>query len=146
MVEKKYVSDNAQLMTEWDLEKNSTLGFSPDLISLGSGRSVWWLCPKGHSYQMTVNKKATRNFGCPICSGYKIVAGINDFATYYPDLAKEWHPTKNGDKTPFDFSVNSQKNAWFICAKCHNEYESRIAYRAKRISPNCPICKKIKIY
>lgn len=59
MAEKKYVIDNAQLMAEWDLEKNLTLGFSPNLISLGSGRSVWWLCSKGHSYQMTVHKKLT---------------------------------------------------------------------------------------
>lgn len=77
-------------------------------------------------------RKAAR---CPIC---------NSFGFNRPDIIDEWHPTKNGDKTPFDFSVNSQKNAWFICAKCHNEYESRIAYRAKRISPNCPICKSNK--
>ena len=64
-------------------------------------------------------RKAAR---CPI---------YNSFGFNRPDIIDEWHPTKNGAKTPFDFSVNSQKNAWFICAKCHNEYESRVAYRAK---------------
>lgn len=139
MAEKKYVIDNAQLMTEWDLEKNSTLGFSPDLISLGSGRSVWWLCSKGHSYQMTVNKKATRNFGCPICSGHKTVAGINDFATYYPDLAKEWHPTKNGDLKPSDLSRKNGRKVWWICQYGH-EWQATPKDRAND-NTGCPICK-----
>lgn len=109
---KKFVGNSAQLMSEWDLEKNSALGFSPNLISCGSHRNVWWLCPKGHSYQMPVTKKAVRNFGCPICSGHKTISGVNDFATCYPALAKEWHPTKNGNLKPSDLSRKNGRKVW----------------------------------
>ena len=36
--EKRYVSDNAQLMAEWDLEKNNELNFDPKKLTLGSGQ------------------------------------------------------------------------------------------------------------
>ena len=36
--EKRYVSDNAQLMAEWDWEKNNELGFFPDVLMCGSGK------------------------------------------------------------------------------------------------------------
>ena len=30
----------------------------------------------------------------------KLIPSVNDLATVRPDLAKEWHPTKNGHLTP----------------------------------------------
>ena len=140
--EKQYVSNNAQLMSEWDLEKNLTFGFSPSSISYGSGLKVWWICPKGHSYQTTVNKKVSRNAGCPICSGHKTVAGINDFATYYPELSKEWHPTKNGDLLPSNVSAGTNKKAWWI-GKCGHEWEASISSR--NAGRDCPYCASQKL-
>ena len=35
----------------------------------------------------------------------------------YPDLVKEWHPTKNGDLTPNDFTHGSGKKVWWLCPK-----------------------------
>ena len=137
--EKRYVSDNAQLMSEWDIDKNLSLGFSPSSISFGSGIKVWWICPKGHSYQTTVNKKVSRNAGCPICSGHKTVAGINDFATYYPQIAKEWHPTKNGDLKPSDLSRKNGRKVWWICQYGH-EWQATPKDRAND-NTGCPICK-----
>ena len=34
--EKRYVSDNAQLMEEWDWESNRILGYDPAKITLGA--------------------------------------------------------------------------------------------------------------
>jgi len=36
MAEKKYVIDNAELMAEWNWEKNDKLGFDPKTLTLGS--------------------------------------------------------------------------------------------------------------
>ena len=36
---------------------------------------------------------------CPVCSGRKVLASYNDLATTHPNVATEWHPTKNGDWT-----------------------------------------------
>ena len=30
----------------------------------------------------------------------------------YPDIAKQWHPTKNGDITPDSVSPKSKKKYW----------------------------------
>ena len=30
-------------------------------------------------------------------------------AENYPEIAKQWHPTKNGNLTPYDFSYGSKK-------------------------------------
>ena len=32
---------------------------------------------------------------------------------YAPDLAKQWHPTKNGDLKPMDVTYGSKKKVWW---------------------------------
>ena len=39
--EKQYVSDNAQLMDEWNWERN--IDIEPSQVTLGSGKKVWWI-------------------------------------------------------------------------------------------------------
>ena len=48
----------------WDYEKNHPL--TPEYVTAGSNRSVYWTCPQGHSYQQTVWHRA-QAVGCPIC-------------------------------------------------------------------------------
>ena len=36
MAEKKYIIDNAELMAEWNWEKNNELGFDPHVLTHGS--------------------------------------------------------------------------------------------------------------
>ena len=67
---KQYVSDNAQLMAEWDWEKNNEFGYDPSKITWGSDKRTWWRCLEGHIYEQRVNKKALRGYRCPICSQY----------------------------------------------------------------------------
>lgn len=33
----------------------------------------------------------------------------------YPDIDLYWHPTKNGELTPDNVGVRSEKIAWFRC-------------------------------
>lgn len=133
--EKKYVSDDAQLLSEWDFEKNGDL--LPETVSSGSHKKVWWKCEKGHSFQQTVNKRMLRNFNCPLCSGHKTVAGINDFASAYPDLAKEWHPHKNGDLLPSMITRKNGKKVWWQCRYGH-EWQATPHDRAD--GTGCPFC------
>ena len=46
--EKKYVSDNAQLMAEWDWEKNNAIGLDPHKLVMGSHK---YTIPEGHRRQ-----------------------------------------------------------------------------------------------
>lgn len=53
------------LAREWDSEKNGDL--TPEMVTAGCGKKVWWQCPNGHSYNATVLHRA---YGtkCPICN------------------------------------------------------------------------------
>ena len=47
-----------------------------------------------------------------------------------PDLAKEWHPTKNGNLKPKKVTPNSNKKVWWLCSKNKNhEWQATICHR-----------------
>ena len=66
-----------ELITEWS-EKN--LPLTPDDITFGSNKKVWWKGTCGHEWQTSV-KARSNGEKCPICSGASGIAGINDLAT-----------------------------------------------------------------
>lgn len=53
---------------------------------------------------------------CCYCSSHR-VHELNSLASKFPDIAKEWHPTKNLDKSPNDFMPFSEKHVWWKCSK-----------------------------
>ena len=75
-----------ELVSEWS-EKNLTL--TPDDITFGSNKIVWWRGAYGHEWQASV-KARSNGEKCPICSGARVIAGINDLATLEPLLVKQW--------------------------------------------------------
>ena len=52
---------NPSLLDEWDYDKNETL--SPNMVTTGSDKKVWWVCNLGHSYQAPVSAR-TSGKGC----------------------------------------------------------------------------------
>ena len=103
---------------------------SPDLY--------YWQCKKcGHSWKTTLYERIAGS-GCPACNGKVIVPGYNDLATTHPDLAKEWHPTKNGDLTPQKVSKGQSKTVWWVCPKCGHEWSARIKNRTA--GSGCRMC------
>ena len=68
----------------------------------------------------------------------KIIPGVNDLNTTNHELASQWHPTKNGDLTPFDVSAGSGKRVWWQCEKGH-EWQAQICSRSQK-SHGCPYC------
>ena len=75
-----------ELVLEWS-EKN--LPLTPDDITFGSNKKVWWKGACGHEWQTSV-KARSNGEKCPICSGARVIAGINDLATLEPLLVKQW--------------------------------------------------------
>ena len=140
MAEKKYVIDNAELMAEWNWEKNNELGFDPETLTLGSNKKVWWKCSKGHEWQALINNR-NKGSGCPYCWGRYAIKGENDLQTVNPSLAKEWNDDKNNGLTPLDVLPNSDKKVWWKCSKGH-EWQARIDSRNN--GNGCPICRKNK--
>ena len=68
----------------------------------------------------------------------RLVKGENDLATVNPVLAKEWHPTKNGNLNPEDITSGSSKEVWWLCPKGHS-YSMVVNQRTKR-GYDCPYC------
>ncbi|EKC77492.1 hypothetical protein OBE_00324, partial [human gut metagenome] len=84
--EQQFSRSTPELITEWS-EKN--LPLTPDDITFGSNKKVWWKGTCGHEWQTSV-KARSNGEKCPICSGARVIAGINDLATLEPLLAKQW--------------------------------------------------------
>lgn len=133
--EKRYVSDNARLLAEWHPTKNSNL--APDATAIFSGKKVWWRCEKGHEWQATVINRSKRGSGCPYCSGRNAVFGETDLVTTNPELASEWHPTRNGILSPSDISAGSSQKVWWQCTNGH-EWQAVISSRSG--GRGCPTC------
>ena len=134
--EKKYVSDNAQLMAEWDWEKNDELKLDLKTLTLGSNKKVWWKCQRGHEWQATIGSR-NGGRGCPYCSGRYAVKGVNDLQTINPSVAKEWHYEKNNGLAPMDVMPNSNKKAWW---KCSNGHEWQASINSRNNGIGCPYC------
>lgn len=126
---------------EWDFDKNSPL--TPKSIPYGYSKKCWWICPKGHSYETSVNSRTNIGSGCPICANKKVLKGYNDLAYKFPDIAKEWNYDKNGLLTPENVVYGSHKKVWWICENGH-EWETTIDHRTSR-NHGCPICKNKKV-
>jgi len=106
----------------------------------GTHSKVWWKCDKGddHEWQAVVKSRTNNDRGCPICDGKKVVKS-NSLAIKSPTLAKEWHPTLNGSKTPHDYTELSGKKIWWKCDKGpDHEWVSTIANRTN--GNGCPFC------
>lgn len=54
-----------------------------------------------------------------------------------PELAKQWHPTKNGNIKPDMVSVSSAKRMWWLCDQGH-EFLASVANRNNH--KKCPYC------
>ena len=130
-----------ELAKQWHPTKNGDL--TPFDISKGNDLKVWWKCDKGidHEWQAQTQPRAKRNIGCPICSGHKVVLS-NCLATIHPELAAQWHPTKNGDLTPFDVHSGSSKRVWWKCNEADDhEWQNTINSRTYH-NTDCPMCAK----
>ena len=75
-----------ELVSEWS---ESNLPLTPDTVTYGSNKEVWWKGACGHEWQASVKSRSSGE-NCPICSGKRVVEGINDLATLEPELALEW--------------------------------------------------------
>ena len=135
--EKKYVSDNAQLMAEWDWEKNNELNFNPQALTLGSHKKVWWKCNKGHEWQAQLANRNNGN-GCPYCAGQWAIQGETDLETNDPLLASEWLTMENLPLTPSTISWKSSRKVWWQCSYCGNKWQSTVVNRVN--GRGCPKC------
>jgi hypothetical protein len=133
---------NPSLAEQWHPSKNGTL--TPSDVTPGMGIKVWWKCPKGddHEWPASINNRS-KGAGCPICANQR-VAISNSLGTVNPNLAKQWHKTKNGDLTPFDVLPSANIQIWWECAHNPNHvWKAKLNNRAN--GKGCPYCANQKV-
>ena len=109
-------NNRIDLLDEWNYDKNN--GLNPTDVSSGNGKKIWWICKDGHEWDSRIIDRK-RNKNCPYCSNKKVLEGYNDLATTHPEIAKEWHSTKNGNLKPTQVVAGSNKKVWWKCSKGH---------------------------
>ncbi|WP_269615888.1 zinc-ribbon domain-containing protein [Prochlorococcus marinus] len=129
-----------EIAKEWHPTLNNPL--TPDSITYGSGKKVWWQCPKfeNHIYDICIrDRTGKRKQGCSFCSG-KRISPERSLAFLSPEIAKEWHPIKNGSLTPKDFFNSSSEKVWWQCRKFKSHvWDARIAGRTQD-GKGCRFC------
>ena len=109
-------------------------GWDPSTVNPGSNVKRMWKCTLNHQWKASVDTRAHRGYGCPICSHKQLLVGFNDLATTHPDVAAQaygWDPTTVIGGT-------HQKKLW----KCElgHTWETSPRKRAFGVMNNCPIC------
>lgn len=134
-------SENPELAREWHLHKNEHL--TPNDVSPGSGRKVWWSCSNNHEWEAVINSR-NRGMGCPYCARQRPTATRN-FATEYPELLKEWDWLRNEALDPKDLSPRASQVVWWRCEKEHS-WQATISNRTRKQSKgSCPFCANRKL-
>ena len=130
-----------EIAAQWHPTKNGSL--TPQSVVPGNYRKVWWLCDQGHEWQATIESRTRLENGCPVCAGKVAVPGQNDLASQRPQIAAQWHPSKNDSLTPQKVTVFSNRSVWWLCEKGH-EYRMAVGQRSQK-GAGCPYCKNRKI-
>ena len=121
------------LAQEWS-EKNK---LKPTEVSVASHKKIIWKCKHGHEWEASVKSRTINGTGCPYCSHNKVLAGFNDLASQYPDIAAEWSDS-NLPLLPTMVTAFANSKAWWKCRDCGNEWYTLISTRAG--GSRCPYC------
>lgn len=148
MSKKKIPQD---LLDQWHPTKN--VGINPETLKVSSEQIVWWLCPVKngcecvHEWSTKLYIRTTGNrTGCPFCAKTsKIFCFHKSLAFKFPELALQWHPTKNGDLTPEKITPGSEKKVWWFCpnvfeCNCPHEWVTNLNNKISNIGTKCPFC------
>lgn len=133
-------STHPEIAVQWHKELNGEL--RADEVSAGSSKKVYWQCSEysDHNWQAIINSRTSGGWGCPICSGLKVLEGFNDLTTTHPEIAAEWHPTLNKGLMPTEVGRGCNTKVFWRCSKHEShEWETSIANRTGN-KAGCPIC------
>lgn len=138
----KYLKDYPGLYAQVHPDFSSSIDF--DRITYGSNVKLWWKCPEGHDHiwQASVKSRVSNGRGCPFCAG-KAVSQTNSLEACNPEIAREWHPSKNGSLKPSEITRSSGKKVWWRCSEGH-EYLLSVNQRVTRVRV-CPYCSSYRI-
>ena len=120
------------------MASNEEWKLTTDKVTIVSGKSVWWKCPKGGDHEWISSVHDRYKGGYPFCTGERASQDYN-LKIFNPGFSEQWHPTENGNLIPENFSPNSNRKAWWQYSESeHHQWEARIAPQNRNI--RCPFC------
>jgi uncharacterized Zn-finger protein len=111
-------------------------GWAPETLTAGSSKKVGWRCGHGHEWMDTVAHRSWGR-GCPTCAGRLVLAGFNDLASAYPEIAKEAHGWD-----PETVTACSNRVLEWRCPQGHS-WTSSVNNRSR--GDGCPYCSNHKV-
>jgi hypothetical protein len=113
-------------------------GWDPSKVNPGSHKKYFWRCPDGHQFSMQVVLRTTQGQRCSVCANRKIISGINDLASKFPQISEQadgWDPSKIG-------SGSHKKLNW----KCNlgHKWKASVGDMTTRKN-SCPFCSNHKL-
>ena len=146
------------LAKEWHPTKNGNL--KPGDVTYGSRQKVWWFLPyvdpqTGNRFNFeweAIIANRARGCGCPFLTGNAVFPGFNDLNTTHPDIAQQWHPTRNKNLTPARISPGSNKIVWWYLqysdplTKIVFDFEWQDSVHHRVIGRNCPYLSGKKVF
>lgn len=119
-----------ELSNEWDYSRNQ---IAPEKVTEASSKKVWWQCSKYHEHHWLASPKQRTRQGntCPFC---------NSLAVRFPELSREWHPTKNGELKPLGIAYSSHTKVWWKCDKGFDHVWQASPNLRTSMKTGCPIC------
>ena len=140
----KTLADYPEVAKQLHPSKNGSI--RPELLSYGSNKKVWWQCEVAvdHTWEASVDKRTISGRGCPFCGPSPMRASsANNLAKRFPEIAKYWHPKRNGGLTPEEVLGSSYKVYWWLCDKGH--HFSQKVYKVTSKPWSCPYCSGKRI-
>lgn len=115
---------------------------TPDQIGPGTPRVFHWLCPEGHAYLLSVERRTRSGSGCPTCRSHLLRPG-STLAEAHPELAMQLDPDH---ADPRQLRASSQKRVRWICPKGHRYLRSPYLQRKRTDCPTCQRQTRTKIH
>lgn len=135
------VVTHPEVAASWHEELNGDL--SPYDVLSGSTNKAWFTCSDGHAYDQAITSRV-KGVGCKICSNYA-ASDSNSLASVRPDLAAQFHPTKNGLLTPDTVVPGTSRKLWWQCHPREHEWQTTGDNRV-RSNTGCPYCSNKKVW
>lgn len=113
---------------------------TPEDVLPGSPSKRQWSAPCGHEWFGEIRGIAKRK-SCGPCANTSVVqTGLNDLATQKPEIAAQWHATKN-TISPDEVRYGSAYKAWWQC-DTHPEHHwlAAVDNRTSKSGRGCAVC------
>lgn len=132
-----------ELAELWDSAANGDV--DPATVSVGSPSLRYWVCSVADDHRWSASVSAIFQAtlrggrGCPFCRGFR-ASLTNRLDVHYPEVAAQWHRTRNGSTTPSDVVATTHTKYWWKCpAGPDHVWEYPVQLRTER-GHGCPFC------